>query len=756
MMLERGTFPDSPGAQSADHKVIDLDRIFAILRRQSRVLALCVALGLGLGVAYLALAPRTYVSSSQILIDKNLQEAVSDVAPTTSAIDLESQVLNQIEVVKSSRIASAVAAAQNLTTDAEFLNPPPSFTGRIKGLLTAPFSGGSDKAPPEATLDEAAGALRSGVIVDRVGRSSVIRVGFEAPNPDLAYRIAKTYADVFVQDQLNADLEATRQSADWLQQRMTEIGESQRQATLAVEQYRRDSGLSTGATTTLSKQRLEALTAQLVIAQAETARVRALSTQLQGVMEAGPDAAGNSVALLTGPGLDDTETATMRTRYASLVRRINEVTNTFGADHPQLPVLEAEKQALLGQIYAQLQGLNEQYLNQLTIAQRQEDGLRSDIEREGQAASESNQSQIELNELQQRSTALGILYNSFLSRYEESIQRQSFPIPAVRVITEASVPRDAASPRTTIVLAGSLIFGLFMGLGFGAINELRERSFRVGGQVGNELGLRFLGYLPKLQFGGKPPSPAQLHRSIKQQVAERSSNAPTTAFLETLKASKLMLRSRGHAGRGMTVGIVSVLPGEGKTTYAVGFAEMLAASGSKVLLIDADLRQPAASGLLTPDASVGLMDISRGTPWREVAYTEPDTGLVILPAISSVNASTSNDFLASPTMQALMEEVRREFEYVVIDLPPLGPVVDAMSILPWTDGFILVAEWGRTPRRLIRALLEREPQLADEIIGVVLNKVDFARLPRYSDPGSAERFVGAYERYYQSAPTLNS
>ena len=448
---------------------------------------------------------------------------------------------------------------------------------------------------------------------------------------------------------------------------------------------------------------------------------------------------------------------TIRTQYASIVRRISEITASFGPDHPQIAVLNAEKQALTGQIFAQLQGLNEQYRNQLTIAERQESGLRDDIEKEGNTADETNQSQVKMNELQQRSAALGILYNSFLSRYEESIQKQSFPIPSVRVISEAQLPRDAASPRTVLVLAASLIFGMFMGLGVGAINELRERSFRVGSQISNELGLRFLGYLPKLSIGGarrkSPQGTASMHRFIKDQVVGRSSSSPTTAFLETLKAGKIMLRTRRHAGRGVTVGIVSVLPGEGKTTYAVAFAEMLAASGSKVLLIDADLRQPAASRLVTPNATIGLLDMSRGMPWREITHTDADTGLVILPAISSASASTSNDFLASPAMQTLLDEARRDFDYVVIDLPPLGPVVDAMSIQPWTDGFILVTEWGRTPRRLVRALISNEPQLSDEIIGVVLNKVDFAKLPRYSDPGGVERFVGTYDSYYQVAST---
>ncbi|GLQ57969.1 AAA family ATPase [Devosia nitrariae] len=764
-MLERSNFPEMSGPRNSDVSFIDIDRILSILRRQYLVLTLGLALGLGLGLLYLLMAPRTYVSASQILIDKNLQEMASEVAAPTSALDLEAEILNQIEVLKSSRIASAVAGAENLMTDEEFLNPPPSFTQRIRGTLLgllSPLLGPAEAEPRalEATVQETAGALRAGVVVERVGRSAVIRVAYEAPSPELAHRIANAYAEAFVQDQLNADLEATRQATDWLQGRLAELGESQRQATLAVQLFRRESGLTRGEDEELSNQRLEALTDQLVLAQAETARVRALSNQVQAVINAGPEAAADNVALLSNTGIADEEISAIRTRYASVTRRIDEITASFGADHPQIAVLEAERRALTDQIFVQLRGLNEQYRNQLTIAERQENGLRESIETEGRAAAQANQAQVELNALQQRSAALGILYNSFLSRYEESIQRQSFPIPGARIITEPELPRAPSGPRTLFVLAGSLIFGMFLGLGAGAVNELRERSFRIGSQISNELGLRFLGYLPKLNKSGlkhgKAGTAVQNHRYIRDQVIGRRSNAPTTAFLETLKSAKLMLRKRHHAGRSVTVGVVSVLPGEGKTTFAVSFAEMLAANGDKVLLIDADLRQPAASRLTAPGATLGLMDMSAGRSWREIARIDEETGLTVIPATSSQTGSTSNDFLTSQPVQSLLEEARREFDYVVIDLPPLGPMVDALSIEPWTDGFILVTEWGRTPRRLVRAILENEPQLSDEIIGVVLNKVDFARLSRYSDPGAAERYVGTYSRYYNvTAPDPN-
>jgi len=756
-MLERGNYPETMAPRPTDLKFIDLDRIFAVLRRQMRVIGLCIAIALSLAVIYLTLAPKSYVSAGQILIDKNLEQVVDSTAVSTSSVDLEAQVLNQIEVLRSSRIAMAVGEAEHLTTDAEFLNPPPSFTGRLRAMakgLLSPILGGNqdvDAAPPQASIDDVAGMLRSNVQADRMGRSSIIRVSYEASTPELAQRIARAYGNAVLQDQLNADLDATKAAGDWMQQRLAEIGSSQREANLAIQQFRAETGLSVDQDRTLSNKRVEALSDQLAQAQAASGRLRALSNQLQAVIAAGPAAAANNVALLAQTDVINTEITTLRTRYANLTSRIGEVTSAFGAEHPQLIALNAEKAALNGQIFAQLQGLNDQYLTQLQVAQQQEVGLRRDIDAEGQAGNDS-EAQVRLDELQQRSTALGILYNSFLGRYEESIQQQSFPIPSVRVITEAVAPESPSSPRTMLVLAAALIGGMFMGLAFGTFNELRERSFRTGAQVSNELGLRFLGYLPQLELGKAGRDPKQranlIHRFLRNQVTGRGSNVPTTPFLETLKSGKLALRSARKDGGGV-VGIVSALPGEGKTTFAVSFAEMLVGSGSKVLLVDADLRQLGASRLIGSANLHGLMDLAEGKSWREIAETNSETGLVTVPANTSGVIGRTNDFLSSQTMQTFLAEARREFDYVVIDLPPLGPVVDAMSVLPWTDGFILVTEWGKTPRRLVRTIIGREPELSGELLGVVLNKVDFKKLPRYSELGGVERFVDVYQRYYQ-------
>ena len=230
---------------------------------------------------------------------------------------------------------------------------------------------------------------------------------------------------------------------------------------------------------------------------------------------------------------------------------------------------------------------------------------------------------------------------------------------------------------------------------------------------------------------------------VRSAVGRRVGRRWGGPYMETLKAARLVLQPM--VDRGTTVvGVLSALPGEGKSTFAASFSEMLAASGSRVLMINAD----ESAALNRSGAPARLLPSQMGN-WQKITTTDSETGIVTLSA--SAPEAGGGD-LSGLVMQQVLSEARGQYDYVIIDLPALGMVIDALSVLPLTDGSILVAEWGRTPRRLLAGLMEREPELADYIVGVVLNNVDLNALPKFTDAGGLERFAHNAEQKMETAP----
>ncbi|TGW04529.1 chain-length determining protein, partial [Mesorhizobium sp. M2D.F.Ca.ET.145.01.1.1] len=118
--------------------------------------------------------------------------------------------------------------------------------------------------------------------------------------------------------------------------------------------------------------------------------------------------------------------------------------------------------------------------------------------------------------------------------------------------------------------------------------------------------------------------------------------------------------------------------------------------------------------------------------------------------------SHTSELLSSAGMRRFIENAKETFEYIVVDLPPLGPVVDAKAFAPLVDGFVLVTEWGRTPRAMVRSMLESEPYVANKIVGAVLNKVDLKKLAKYGSFGASEKFFDKYSSYYLDKSEVRS
>ena len=207
----------------------------------------------------------------------------------------------------------------------------------------------------------------------------MIAIGYQATDPALATAITKAYADAYLADQLNASFDATERAAVWLQGRLTELRESSQAASLAVEKFRAEHGLAANSDGQLiSDKQLSDLNAQLIVAQADTARASARYQQYKTIVDSGSDNAFKDAAISSDQP-SSSVIATLKTRYLTVAKRLQDVEANFGAEHPQAVALAKEKADMSTQIFGELKQLTESYRNEYEVALSRETALRQKI-----------------------------------------------------------------------------------------------------------------------------------------------------------------------------------------------------------------------------------------------------------------------------------------------------------------------------------------------------------------------------------------
>ncbi len=789
----------APAASAAREDTINLSQLLTAARRRRRAILVPVAVWLVLGLLYLATTPKTYVASSTLLLDAGANAVVEELAAMDDQALSEGAIENARLVIQSDTLAASVVEGLALHSNDSFLDPPRSLlshiTGGAAGLARIPINllrpaaqsaTTADATPvdPEVLLRERVARDLSGKIgVERIGRSGAISIYFSAHDPAIAAAVVNAYAEAYIADVLNANFESTERTTEWLQGRLSDLETAASEAAAAAETFRTENGLMSSDGRFMSEESVSELNSDLAEAIAEAARSRALVEGYEVVVARGIEGLQSGAPVSTGtiadPTLDD-----LQSSLADAVSDLNRITASYGSDHPQAQLLSAEVATAAERLFVGVKQRLERARGELAVAQARVNALRDSL---GEAMGDNaaaGAAQVQLRALEQRASTLSMLYQTFLTRFQEIDQQKDFPISDVRILSMAEVPRAADGPRASRALAAALVIGLFFGIVLAAIREWGERFLRTGEDMSEATGAPFLGYLPDMAAAApKAGLRARLAQPMRRlagvawrRPAGAHANAATTAaalsqnssiYVETLQSIRLAMdivhasdprqvlslrRTRDEAEappppRG-ALGITSIRPGEGKSTLSLELATTLAAGGASVLLIDADMRRPGLSRYLGITSGPSLVDVALGqVTWTEALRKADPPSLDVLPCVRPGGLGHVAELLAAKSIRMLFEEARHLYDHVIVDLAPLGPVVDARVLMRSLGRVLLVAEWGVTPKAMLRKAVAGDPALNGRLLGVVLNKVDIAALRDYVDRASVEAYLGEYGEY---------
>lgn len=726
--MMRETFPHS-GPHRESGSPIDLYKLLAIARRQWRIAALSVIVCLLLGVIFLAIAPPKYTASTGILIDQDNNRILYQGSALERTVEDEAWILSQVEVLASEKVGLAVIDKLNLTKDPAYTDAPADPVQMARSaarFVMALFSPSGPVSTEEKERRDALQNIQRNLVVERVNRSYVLSVRFSWSDPVLAAKVAKAIGDAYLADQLNAKYEATRLAGGWAQQRMKELQQQALRSDLAAQKFRANNSLIAASGKLLSEQQLSDLNSQLILARTETAATKVKYERLQSIIDGGqPD------AIVAGV-LDSAIVNDLRAKYLETSRMAAEIAEKAGPEHIQVKRLQNSMNEYRKLIFDELGRIAKAYSSEYQAARTREESLRSIVNDATGISADANETQVQMRELDREADSYKTLYEKFLQRYQDSVQQESFPITEARIIAEAAVPQEPSGPRKSLVLALCAFLGLAVGSGLGALQEYRDRFFRTGEQVAEETGLPFLGLVPLLPGGSGSKAPRRGDGVIRP-ISNYAVSNPLSQFAETLRSVKIAADLSLGREKPKIIAITSILPGEGKSTIAINFARLLASQRARTLVIDADLRNPSLTRSVAPNAKVGLAEyVIDKIELKDLLLFEERTHLAMLPSVSRRDVPLTSELLASREMAGLLEEAKASFDYIVLDLPPMAPVVDVRAITPYIDGFACVVEWGTTPRATVQSKLHSDPAVAKKCLGIILNKADMEKIKFYS------------------------
>jgi succinoglycan biosynthesis transport protein ExoP len=701
----------------------DLRKYINFVWRHWIFIAVVAALVLFIGVIYLVRATPLYTATTQVLLEPP-QKAPNLESLADSRYDDYSFIANQLAIIRSDPLLRRVVLKERLA-----VAPPTSQDPQS----TDPSKESAASAEDESVLD-AINSLRGALAVSRSGQAQVLNISITWTDPARAGQLANAVANAYVVNQLDARFESAKQASGWLSDRLVELRQQLRDSEEAVTRFRNEHGLTrSGPTVALNDQQLADLNSKLIAARTDLAEKKTRADFLAEV------AKGKKTLDALPDTFQSTEQSkvmgALRGKLADASQRQADLLARYNSRHPAVVTVEAEKQdierSLAAETQRMIQAVNGEYALAKARLVATEQAMR---EATGQGGLNYDDS-VRLRELERTAAVNKSLFEDFLQKAKITDEQSTFRPREARIIMPAQ--RGGQSfPNTMRTLLMALFIGLGLGVGGAMAMEMLNLGFTTTRQVEELLEIPVLASVAKIdksklnKDGTTFPVPFyQIHY-------------PLSAFSESIRTLRSGILMSDVDRPPKVIQVTSTSPGEGKSTIAVSLAISAASAGQKVALVDADLRHPSTSHFFKLDQKTGLVDLLTGAAAMGDVIAFKSEHLGIIPA--GAKSLNPPDILGSERMKALVADLKKNFDYVVIDAPPVGPVVDSVIVAGLADKTIFVVRWASTARDRVQTAIQKV-SVQKRVGGLVLNFVVPDRAKKY---GSDTYGAREYAKYY--------
>lgn len=553
--------------------------------------------------------------------------------------------------------------------------------------------------------------LRENLTVQPIANSRITAISFLSANPEFSALVANTYANAYLEETLNIKMEATRRNLAWMTKKAEAEQEKLEKRETELQSYMKDNDLvALEDRVAIVPQKLAQLGRELVTAEARRKELSLLYNRVNRVSN-NLDAAETVLSINEGGTLQ-----VLRAQILQSEQNIMEMSSKYGSKHPTMIKAIGDLNILKDKRRQEIKRLIQKVRDQFELARDNEYSLRMQLETAKAEAMTVNEKFVQYSTLKREIDTNRQLYDRLLAKIKDhNITGETQPVN-LWIVEEARVPSRPAKPWVSVNIILGLAVGLFGALLGAFLIDYMDNTVKSPDDIEDILGVALLGVVPQV-------------KKKDGEIAGIVTNDPNSNVTESYShlRTSLQLSSADHPPRSILV--TSSLANEGKTTTSINLALSIAKAESRVLLMDADLRNPHIHKFFKLKNQVGLSSYLAGKTDDYFLQKGPVPRLSII--TSGPIPPNPAELIGSQRFKSLMGRLLNSYDYIICDSPPVLSVTDPRVLSQLFDGVLLISRAAQTPCPIIEKGVRHLNDVNAQILGLVLNGLDTSQDPEY-------------------------
>ncbi|MCI5127822.1 MAG: polysaccharide biosynthesis tyrosine autokinase [Candidatus Electrothrix sp. AUS3] len=719
-MYPEESITESPLQQANSKHLLDYIRV--LQKRKWLVLTVAAIIFLTTALATFSKTP-LYTATIQVLVEKNMEKGRLEGLASYITWDPDFKA-TQFELIRSFNVALRIVNNQHLDTEYKqyflessshlrgfdsIIQPVISFFSSLFDSTQKQDQGDAQTTSDAGTKSDAekiAGMIQEALTLTPVPDTKIVEVNYTHEVPKIAQLVANGIVRAYIEETLDIKTSTTTHSLNWMTIKADEERKKLEDSERALQKYMRKNDIVTVENKlAVLPERLSQFSSELSVAQTEEKKHAAVYRQIRS-------AGKNTKKLEAIPLLsNNSELQDIRAEIFAAEQNIRELSKRYGEKHPMMIKARADQRLLQKKKRTEIDRVIEVAKNSYELAKTRVKDLTKMMEQTKAEMLNMNERFVQYTILNRDKEMNRTVYDALSSSIKKiNVTAQAMDI-RIWAVKNADLPLLPSKPDKKKELLLGLVLGLAAGMSLVFFLDYIDNTVSAGEDLEKKYGLTVLGAVEDLP---------RKNKNVETFIIDN----PLSAFTESYRLirSSVLLSTPDHPPR--TLLITSMMQQEGKSTTTKNLAYILSQNDKKVLIMDCDMRRPRQHSMFEVDNSYGLSNyLSGNTDEQEPAMMKqvPDSLISVLP--SGPIPPNPAELLGSKRMKTLLAQSVEDFDFVLLDSPPVQQVTDSLLLAGLVEGTITVLRSGKTTFDMLDSGMKKLRESQAHLLGFVLNRV---------------------------------